>query len=137
MLISKLKYFFTSAALFLLPAVTFAALTPEQAQRQAALEAASFVDTLNRVIIFPTIALLTAVAFLVFLWGCFEYFANAANDQARQQGVKHITYGIIGLVVMVSAWAILNLFVNSVGLDDEIRCADDPNAVNCTGVFSL
>ncbi len=109
-------------------------MTPQQ---RAAGEAAEFVEKLNEVILYPTIALLSAVAFLVFIWGCVEYFMNAANDQARAQGVKHITYGIIGLVVMVSAYAILAVVAGTFGLTNQLDCADDPTAVGCDTAFEL
>lgn len=109
-------------SLLLLPAVAAAAPQPGAAQAEA------FVDKLNTIILFPTITLLSAVAFLVFLWGTAQYFFNAANDQARQQGVKHITWGIIGLVVMLSAFTILALVANTFGLTDELDCANDPTA---------
>jgi hypothetical protein len=107
------------------------------AQQEAAAEAGKFVDKLNEVILFPTIALLTAVAFLVFLWGCFEYFINSNNEQARQQGVKHITFGIIGLVVMVSAFAILRLVLVGFALDDDLDCANDPSGRGCEKAFVI
>jgi TRAP-type C4-dicarboxylate transport system permease small subunit len=106
-------------------------------QEQAALEAATFVEKFNKIILYPTIALLSAVAFLVFVWGCFEYFMNAANEQGRQQGVKHITYGTIGLVVMISAWGILTIATATFGLDDELDCAKDPSNPFCAGAFTL
>ena len=113
-------------------------MTPEQiAAREAATEAAGFVATFNDVILYPTIALLTVVAFLVFLWGCAEYFFGATNEQARQQGVKHITFGIIGLVIMVSAFAILTIFANTFGLGDQLDCAKKPTAPGCENVFTL
>ena len=105
-------------------------------QQTAAQEAARFVETFNNVIIFPTIALLTAVAFLVFIWGCVEYFINSANDTGRQEGVKHITFGIIGLVIMISAFAILNIVANTAGLDEELKCANNPSASGCTDFFT-
>lgn len=108
-------------------------MTPQQ---QAVAEAAKFVDKLNSIIIFPLIALMSAVAFLVFLWGCAQYFMNAANETARQEGMRHITYGIIGLVVMLSAYAILAIFVNTFGLSDEMKCANDPTNAACAGVFT-
>lgn len=104
---------------------------------QATAQAAAFVDTFNTVILFPTIALLSAVAFLVFLWGVAQYFLNATNDQARQQGIKHITWGIIGLVVMISAWAILRIAVATFGLDQQLDCADDPTGLGCDTIFEL
>ena len=117
---------------FLLP---ITALAAPSAKQQAATEAAKFVDKFNKFILVPTIALLSAVAFLVFLWGCAEYFINANNDQARQQGVKHITYGIIGLVVMMSAYTILVFATATFGLDDELDCYDDPSGAGCAAVF--
>ncbi len=99
--------------------------------------AAGFVKTFNDVILFPTIALLSAVAFLVFLWGCAEYFFNATNDQAREQGVKHITWGIIGLVVMFSAFAILKLAAATFGLDEQLNCANDPSGTGCEDAFTV
>lgn len=125
---------------FLVVVVSFLAwaqLVFASPEARAAAEAASFVETFNRVILFPTIALLSAVAFLVFLWGVAEYFFNAANEQARQQGVKHITFGIIGLVIMVSALAILSIAAATIGVDDNLRCAQDPSGLGCEDVFAL
>ncbi|MCA9359319.1 hypothetical protein KC926_03895 [Candidatus Kaiserbacteria bacterium] len=108
-------------------------------QQKAVGEAAGFVTKLNDIIIYPLIALLTAVAFLVFLWGCTEYFMNATNDQAREQGVKHITYGIIGLVIMISAFAILSIATATFGLGNQLNCADHTNATNpaCANAFKI
>ena len=109
-------------------------MTPQQ---EAANQAARFVTTFNDVILYPTIALLSAVAFLIFLWGLSQYFFNADNEQARQQGIKHITWGIIGLVIMLSAFAILRITTATFGLDDELRCADDPSASGCEDAFLI
>lgn len=105
-------------------------------QQTAANEAGNFVAKFNDVILFPTIVLLTAIAFLVFIWGCFEYFMNASNDQGRQKGVKHITFGVIGLVVMVSAFSILKIATATFGLDDELDCANNPTQGGCSEKFA-
>jgi hypothetical protein len=88
-----------------------------------------FVQTFNDVILFPTIGLLSAVALLVFIFGAFQYVVNAADPAARQQGIKHITWGIVGLVVMLSAYTILLLFANTFGLGDELGDANEGRAV--------
>ena len=106
-------------------------------QEKAAAGAHSFVDKLNTVIVFPFITLLSAIAFLIFLYGCAEYIMNAASDKGREQGVKHITWGIIGLVVMVSAWAILSLATGTFGLSDELDCAKDAGSGNCSDKFQV
>jgi hypothetical protein len=77
------------------------------------------------------------VAFLVFLWGCAQYFMNATNDTAREEGSKHITYGIIGLVIMVSAYAILQIAVGTFGLNQQLDCANNPALPGCEGAFTL
>lgn len=99
----------------------------QSGQQQAATEAASFVAKLNQIILFPLIALLLGVAFLVFIWGCAQYIIGATNPTSREQGMKHITFGIIGLVIMLSAWAILTIVTATFSLDDELNCANDPN----------
>jgi hypothetical protein len=121
----------TGAAFLFLPLLTFAQPSP------GAAEAADFVDRFNTVILFPTIALLSAVAFFVFLWGTAQYFFNAANEQGREQGVKHITWGIIGLVIMLSAFTNLSIAASTFGLSKEVDCAKDPTDAGCAGVFSL
>jgi uncharacterized membrane protein YidH (DUF202 family) len=109
-------------------------MTPQQ---QAAQEAASFVTRLNDAILFPLIALLSGVALLFLLYGCAEYIMNASNDQAREQGKKHITYGIVGLLVMVSAYSVLTLATGTFGLDQQLDCADDPSGSGCGSAFQL
>lgn len=109
-------------------------MTPQQ---QAAAEAGKFVTQVNNIILFPLIALLSGIAFLYFLWGCAQYIMNADNDSAREEGKKHITYGLVGLVVMFSAFAILTLAVNTFGLGKTLNCADNPTASGCDTVFKL
>ena len=108
-----------------------------QAGQQAAVEAQNFVDRVNEVILFPFIGLLSGVAFLVFLWGCAEFIFGAANEQARAQGKKHVLWGIIGLVVMASAWGVLSVAAGTFGLDQQLDCADDPTASGCESAFQI
>jgi len=97
-----------------------------------------FVQDFNRVILFPTIGLMSAIALLVFIFGCFQYVVHANDAAARTQGIKHITWGIIGLVVMLSAYTIMLLFANTFGLGDELNCANNPSGNGCDGsVFDM
>ena len=82
--------------------------------------AQDLVVKLNENILFPLIALLSAVAILVFLYGCFKFVTNTDDDSARTKGKQHILWGVIGLLVMVSAYAILNIAAGTFGLDDEL-----------------
>ena len=74
---------------------------------------APFVTNIKGAILFPLIMLLLGVALLVFLWGVFAYITNAEGDEARKTGQKHMLFGIIGLVIMVSAYAILQIAANT------------------------
>jgi len=109
-------------------------MSPEQL---AAQEAGKFVDKVNDLILFPLIALMSGIAFLYFIYGGAVYILNANNDSAREEGKKHIMYGIIGLVVMISAYAILTLATNTFGLGEQLDCATDPTQVGCEDAFKI
>jgi uncharacterized membrane protein YgcG len=91
---------------------------------RAAGAAQCLVDMVNDAILFPLIALMSAIAFLVFLWGAFQYVKNADSDAARAQGQQHMLWGVIGLLVMVSAYAILNIATGTFGLGIDVPEAD-------------
>lgn len=64
------------------------------------------------------VPLVFAVAFLVFIWGVFQYFILGAGDETkRETGKSYMLYGIIGFVVMVSVWGIVNLLSSGLGFD--------------------
>lgn len=109
-------------------------MTPQQT---AAGEAVRFVAKVNDIILFPFIALLMGIAFLVFLWGCAQYIMNADSDSARAEGKQHILYGIIGLLIMVSAFALIKIGVATFGLTPQLDCATNPNAGNCSQMFRV
>ena len=71
--------------------------------------AGPFIDKIQTAILFPLISIMMGVALLVFLWGVFQYIAGAEGEEARKTGRKHMLFGIIGLVIMVSALALLKL----------------------------
>ena len=79
-------------------------------------EAKSLVQKINEAILYPLIILLSAVALLVFIWGAFEFLYNAENEQARITGRTHMIYGVIGLLVMMSAYAILTVATATFGV---------------------
>ncbi|MDB5264742.1 MAG: hypothetical protein JWN64_313 [Parcubacteria group bacterium] len=93
----------------------------------------SFVSFLNRVLV----PLIFAVAFIVFLFGVFNYFiAGAANEEKRADGVKFITFGIIGFAVMISLWGLVNLLVNTFGFGSQNRpCIPTFDGAPCTSDF--
>ena len=87
---------------------------------QAELEALDLVDKINDAILFPLIALLMATAFLIFLWGAFEYVKNSDNETGREKGRQHLLYGTIGMLIMLSAYAILSIAAGTFGLQQQL-----------------
>ncbi|MEX0913128.1 MAG: hypothetical protein WDZ56_01205 [Candidatus Paceibacterota bacterium] len=78
--------------------------------------ARGFLETLNQVIIYPLITLMMTIALIVFLWGSFQLIISANAPAKREEGRKHIMWGIIGMLVMVSAYAILSIATGTFGI---------------------
>ncbi len=136
---NRFKLFLTSVGLFFLP-LFFAladAASDEQAIKDATGAANDFVKILNQEVLFPIIALLSAIALLVFVYGSVVYIFNGGNETAREKGKSHIMYGIIGLLIMVSAWGILSLVAGSIGAGAKLGCADDPTQPGCPQEFMI
>lgn len=102
------KIAYTSAA-FLLPVLAFAQVSNIQDLGQV------LINIINTVVV----PLIFALAFVVFLWGVFQYFiAGAADEEKKEAGKSLMIYGIIGFVVMVSVWGLVNLVVGTFNLND-------------------
>lgn len=68
------------------------------------------------------VPLLFAVAFIVFIFGIFQYFiVGGADEEKRTKGRAFMLWGLIGFFVMVSVWGILNLLVNSFGFGGDTK----------------
>mgnify|MGYP006929370953 CR=1 FL=1 len=57
----------------------------------------------------PFITLLIAAGLLMFFWGLAEFILSAGNEDGRSKGKKHMLWGIVGLFIMVSAKAIIEM----------------------------
>jgi len=55
------------------------------------------------------------MAIAVFLWGVFKFIANADNEDEREKGKQHLTWGIIGLFIMFAVWGIIAIIRNFIG----------------------
>ena len=61
--------------------------------------------------------IIMALALIYFLIGVFKYVMAAGDDEAKGAGRSMMIYGVIGLFVMASVWGLVNLLVNTFGLD--------------------
>ncbi len=63
------------------------------------------------------VPVLFALAFIVFLYGVADaYIFSRGDEEAVKRGHKLILWGIIGFVVMVSLWGLVNVVANTFGL---------------------
>ena len=67
-------------------------------------------------IVNPIILLLIAGAFVVFLWGVFEFIRQAGDEGKREEGKSAIFWGLIGLVIIFGAYGIINLALGTFGI---------------------
>lgn len=59
-----------------------------------------------------------ALAFIIFIWGVFNFFIAGGSDQEkREKGRQLMLYGLLGFFVMVSVWGLVNILVGSVQLE--------------------
>ena len=73
----------------------------------------SFFDNIRGFIGNVLIPVVFALALLIFIWGMFQYFILGGGDEGKRgQGKSLMLWAIIGFVLMVTIWAIVNLIAN-------------------------
>ncbi len=76
------------------------------------------ITTFSKVIINPLLLLLFSVGLLVFVWGIVEFLWGLSQDtEHKEQGKQHMLWGLVGMFVMASAFAIIKLIANTVGVN--------------------
>lgn len=65
-------------------------------------------------IINPLIKLLFGAGTIIFLYGMVEFLWALDDETKRGKGKQHMIWGIIGLAIMVSVFAIINLIGDTV-----------------------
>lgn len=83
----------------------------------AAVDAAAFGKVLDPVIsnvVMPLVELAFAVAVFFFAYGAAQFILHQTDADARKKGGMAIMGGLIGMLIMISAWGILYLVSNTV-----------------------
>jgi len=102
-------------------------LTPVIALAQFG-EINSFLNDISTFINGTLIPLVFAVALLVFIYGVFQYFILGGGDEGkREEGRQLMLYAIVGFVVMVSIFGIVNLIAGGLGFSDDEDIQNIPN----------
>ena len=88
----------------------------------------SFLDDVSTFINGTLIPLVFAVALLMFIYGIFKYFIlGGADDDEREAGKKLMLWAIVGFVVMVSVFGIVNLIAGGLGFSNDENIQNIPN----------
>jgi uncharacterized membrane protein YbhN (UPF0104 family) len=65
----------------------------------------------------PLILLMFAAAFLVFLWGAFQFVMNADSDDGREKGRSHLLWGFVGMLIMLLALVLIQVIADTIGAE--------------------
>jgi NADH:ubiquinone oxidoreductase subunit 2 (subunit N) len=75
------------------------------------------IDLINNV----AVPIVFALAFIVFIWGIFQYFIQGGHDEEKRDAGKQLMlWGLIGFFVMVSVWGLVHILIGTVGLNPSI-----------------
>jgi hypothetical protein len=77
---------------------------------------ASFVINLINNVAVP---LVFALAFIVFIFGIFQYFImGGASDDAKKKGKSLMIWGIVGFALMLSVWGLVHILTGTVNVNN-------------------
>jgi hypothetical protein len=63
---------------------------------------------------------LIAVAFMVFVYGIFQYFIlGGASEEQRDKGKQFLLWGLIGFFIMFSVWGLVNILLGTFNFGSE------------------
>ena len=122
-IVSKIKYFFP-AAFLILPFLAYAQSTVSNGLSNAGLQSIFGTGGLNNSqslsdLILNVIRLMLlfagAIAVVFVIIGGYQYLVSAGNEETAEKGKKTLINAIIGIIVIVLAYAIINVIVNLVG----------------------
>lgn len=99
-------------SLLVLPALAFAQGGPSAGFGGIGATVNSVISFINNYLV----PLVFACAFLIFIWGMFTYFIRGgASQESRDQGKALMLWGVVGFVMMVSVWGVVNVVADGLG----------------------
>ncbi|MEA3398999.1 MAG: hypothetical protein U9R00_00595 [Patescibacteria group bacterium] len=75
----------------------------------------SLMNSIDRVIINPLIILIFALAMVLFMYGIAKYLFSPGSEEKRNESKRNITWGLLGMFIMISVFLIMRLILNSLG----------------------
>jgi len=80
----------------------------------------SLLERINTYVVDPIIAVIFTLGLLLFFVGIVEYLWEIKDGTTNGDGRKHLIYGLVGMLVMVSVNGIINMITNTFQLDDAV-----------------
>jgi hypothetical protein len=71
---------------------------------------------INSNIVNPAIEFAFIIAFVIFIWGVFQFIAGAGDVTKRQLGKDHMLWGIVGFVIMFGVYGLITILANTIGV---------------------
>lgn len=87
-----------------------------------------FLDDVLTFINGTLIPIVFALALLIFIYGMFKFFIlGGSEEEERKKGQQLMLWAVIGFVLMVSIWGIVNLIAGGLGFSQDENVQNIPN----------
>ena len=104
----KLSYI---GAAFALPFLAFAQINNANDVKNIIL------DLINNI----AVPIVFALAFIIFIFGIFQYFIQGGHDEEKREAGKSLMlWGLIGFFVMVSVWGLVHILIGTFNLNPTV-----------------
>ncbi len=75
------------------------------------------IDLINNV----AVPIVFALAFIIFIWGIFQYFIQGGHDEEKREAGKSLMlWGLIGFFIMVSVWGLVHILIGTFNLNPSV-----------------
>ncbi|OHA85329.1 MAG: hypothetical protein A2408_01210 [Candidatus Yonathbacteria bacterium RIFOXYC1_FULL_52_10] len=74
------------------------------------------ISSISREILNPFIVLISSAAVLYFVWGVLKFVKGFDDDTSREDGKRHMIWGVVGMSIMLLVYVIINVIANVVGV---------------------
>src|SRR3989338_4879625 len=86
-------------------------------------------------IINPAILIIFTFGFFLFTWGLVQFLWNLDEGGENAAGKQHMLWGIVGMLIMVSVYGIINIVDNTFDLDPAYPDVGRMNNVTAPPLF--
>jgi hypothetical protein len=67
-------------------------------------------------IVVPLVSLVFVLAVLIFIWGVAGILIYKDNAEKREEGQRHMLWGVVGMFIMIGTYGIIRLIANTLGV---------------------